>query len=118
MEVFADSCIERTSHSESEFLHDVSVDHRRFNILVPQQLLDGANVVSMMSRCAPFSGMAVISRRTSSLESTVGSRFGLLARTASSDPKSFFKTWRYRNRIAPRAAGGPAKFGRVTNATR
>jgi hypothetical protein len=44
------SPIERTLHTQSRFLEDVGVDHRRADILVSHQLLNGADVAALFQK--------------------------------------------------------------------
>ena len=42
--------VQRTFHSEPPALEHMGVDHRRFDVLVAEQLLDGPNVVAIFEK--------------------------------------------------------------------
>ena len=43
--------VRRASHAAPASVENVGVDHRGLDVAVPQQLLDGADVVARSSRC-------------------------------------------------------------------
>jgi hypothetical protein len=44
------STIQRATHPPPAFIEDMSIDHRSFDILVPQQFLDSANIVAILKQ--------------------------------------------------------------------
>lgn len=77
--------VQRTAHRQSAAVEDVGVDHRRLNLFVPQQILNGSDVVPVFEHVGREGVPEGVGRDVLAEIGQVGGQLNRLAQTAGGD---------------------------------